>query len=121
MEDLVERMKARPRHERERYAFGISAGLTALMFLVWAVSAVPRSSTMIAVAEAPRQEAASGPSPLSVLKEGVSQVAAAAQALFAESAADVSIDLDAEYERIKAEVESGSIDIIAPQEPAPRP
>lgn len=120
MEDLVERMKARPRHERERYAFGISAGLTALMFLVWAVSAVPQSSTIIAAAETPQQEAVSGPSPLSVLREGVSQVAAAAQALFAEST-NVSIDLDAEYERIKSEVESGSINIVAPQEPAPRP
>jgi hypothetical protein len=119
MENLVERMKARPRHERERYAFGISAGLTALMFLVWAVSAVPRSSTMMATAEAPQQEV-SGPSPLSVLKDGVSQVAAAAQALLSQST-DVSIDLDAEYERIKAEVESGSINIVAPQEPAPRP
>lgn len=108
MNDLISRLKEKPEHHRRHYTFGAAAFFTAFIFIIWASVILPgdmRSASVQQQALKPK-----GETPVSTLRSGVASVYEATKSLF--KSGDVSnVDFEAEYERVKNQVESGELDI----------
>ena len=106
MDSHLEQLRKRPDHHKRRIAFGISAFITSLIFVVWLSVLLPKNASEIVAKEKPSNEV----TPFDSLKTGVAQVYEASKGLFSDT--KKSIDLEVEYNRIKGQVESGQIQIV---------
>jgi predicted metalloprotease len=109
MRKLVEKLKDKPEHHRRRVTFAVSAGLTSLVFVVWVSVILPQGLDSVSVAQdTPSKKQAQ--TPFGTLSASMAQVYEAAKSLVNDSSVSVeNIDLEAEFEKIKAQVESNEI------------
>lgn len=111
MYDLIERLKQKPEHHRRRVAFGVSGGITAIIFILWASIIFPHDTKQIALQK--QEVKPTTETPIATLRNGVAQVYEAFQALM-QSTEDTKekVDFETEYKKIKDQVEKGEIDVM---------
>lgn len=116
MYDLIERLKQKPEHHRRRVAFGVSGGITAIIFILWASVILPNDTRQVALQK--QESKPSGETPIATLRNGVAQVYEAFQALMQSTEdAKESLDFESEYKKIKEQVEKGEIDVVPNSNP----
>ncbi|TAL49567.1 hypothetical protein EPN83_00270 [Patescibacteria group bacterium] len=103
MFETIARWRQKPEGARRRIAFGLSAIVTALIFLVWVSVIFPGSRTQVVTAKP------AGETPIATLRSGVAQAYEALRGIFSETK---SLDLESEYNRIRSQVESGEIKLV---------
>lgn len=110
MRKIIERLKERPEHHRRRVTFATSAGFTALVFVVWASVILPSGiKSTVAKSETKRD----AESPIGTLRTSVASVYEATKDLFNQvDEQSRAVDLEARYEEIKMQVESGEIQLV---------
>jgi hypothetical protein len=108
MKTYIEQLRGRPDHHKRRIAFGLATFFTGLIFVVWLSVLLPQGSA-VTVAKNESLKKVTAESPFSTFKNGVAQSYEALK----ESISDTkkSVDLEAEYNRMKGQVESGQIKI----------
>lgn len=116
MEDLIERLKKYPDHQKRHIAFALSGGITVIVFVLWASVIFPHGTREI-VAENNAQKVERVETPISTLKNGVAQAFEAVRGLWFDSKTSVEdLNLETEYEKIKKQVENGDIKFIPKSE-----
>jgi len=114
MRHIVQRLKEKPEHHRRRVTFAVSGAITALIFIVWVTVIFPSglASGGVQARETPLRDAES---PLETLRSGVASVFKATESLFSDlEKQGQNFNLEAEYEKIREQVESGEIKITPP-------
>ena len=110
MREIIQRLHERPERHRRRITFAVSAGFTALVFVVWASVILPSGIRGTVAKSQSRSEAET---PLATLKTSVASVYEATKGLFDEvNEQGQAIDFEAKYQDIKTQVESGEIQLV---------
>ncbi len=111
MNNFIEHLKGKPEHHRRKYAFGLSAGLTAFIFMIWVSVIVPSDVKLAQQSESFEEKKLETQTPLKTFQSGMATVYEGVKNIFSgESSRD--IDFEKEYERIKSEVEQGNIEAL---------
>ena len=110
MRKIIPRLHERPEHHRRRVTFALSAGLTALIFVVWASVILPSGIRSTVAKSEARKEAES---PLGTLKTSVASVYEATKGLFSDvNDQGKALNFEEQYQNIKTQVESGEIKLV---------
>jgi hypothetical protein len=106
MYQYIHSLRHKSDHHKRRFALAASGAITAMIFMAWVSVLLPQTANqrVVQVTVTPRQEE----TPFESLRNSVAQAYIGIQDLFAETTENV--DLEEEYNKMKSQVESGSMD-----------
>ncbi len=107
MYQYISGLRKKPDHHKRRFALLASGAVTGMIFIAWLSVLLPQNANQI-IAEDRR--ASDGVTPISSLKKSVAQVVTATRELFTETTS--TLDFESEYNKMKAQVESGEIKFV---------
>ena len=115
MDEFIAKLQKKPEHHRRHITFATSAGITALVFMLWVTVVAPRSIKNEVLAEAPKSQV-DVESPIGTIKQSTAAVYDGIKKMFMKSNDSISnINIDAEYGKVKSQVQNGDIKLM----PAP--
>jgi hypothetical protein len=111
MYEFIEKLKKKPESYRRRFALGVSGGITAMLFVVWASVIFPTTNRAILATNSDSEEEQKEQTPITTLSSGVAQAYAALKASLSKVSTD-SVNVQEEYNKMKGQVENGEFDIL---------
>jgi cytoskeletal protein RodZ len=111
MYQYISELRKKPDHHKRRFALLASGAITGMIFIAWLSVLLPQNANQIIAEE---RSSSSNVTPISSLKSSVAQVVTAARELFTETTS--TLDFESEYNKMKAQVESGEIKFV-PEDP----
>jgi cytoskeletal protein RodZ len=106
MENYLNRLRNKPDHHKRRIALGLSVFFTGLIFVVWLSVLLPQNASRVVAQSGTETK---GETPIKALSNGVAQAYDAMKNTI--NTQKKSLDLQAEYEKMKNQVETGQIKI----------
>lgn len=116
MFDLIEHLRNKPEQYRKRFSLAIAFFATAVIFSVWASVLFPAGQSRIIANAQPKQESQKADSPIATIRKSTAQAFSAIKDILNDG--EKAIDFQAEYERVRDQVDSGQIK-LGPQEVRP--
>lgn len=113
MDEFISKLQKKPEHHRRHITFATSAGITALVFMLWVTVVAPRSIQNEVVAEAPTKSRTDVESPIGTIKQSTAAVYDGIKKIFIKSNDSISnINIDTEYGKVKTQVQNGDIKLM---------
>lgn len=116
MFDFIEHLRTKPEKYRKRFSLAVAFFATAVIFSVWVSVLFPAGQSRIVASAQPRQESQNADSPVDVIRKSTAQAFSAIKGILSDS--EKLVDFQAEYERVRDQVDSGQIK-LGPQEVRP--
>jgi len=110
MYQYISELRKKPDHHKRRFALAAAGAITGMIFIAWVSVLLPQNTKRV-IAE---DSSSGGITPISSLKNSAAQVVTATRELFSNTTAN--LDFESEYNKMKAQVESGEIRFV-PDDP----